>query len=118
MKIFIQSYRQKFISFESLLLAVGAIVVDKNPVVMVFAASIGVVTIWGIWYRIVRSRHLIVDYYKFSMRNFMPPSENSEEDYTYTRTTFGKLQTKNMKLSIRTRKKFRMGFAQQELRLI
>jgi hypothetical protein len=79
----LQSYRQIFISFESLLLAVGAIVFDKNPVVMVLISLIGIGTIWGMWYRIVRSRHLIVDYHKFSMMDFMPVGHNTEDDYVH-----------------------------------
>ena len=79
----LQSYRQVFLSFESLLLAVGAIVFDKHPGAMLVITAIGVSTIWAIWHRIVRSRHLIVDYYKFEMKNYMQAENNSEDAYVH-----------------------------------
>lgn len=77
----LQSYRQIFISFEAFLLAVGAIVIDKSLMVMAFITAVGVATIWTLWFRIVRSRHLIVDYYKYNMKVNMDGECNSEEDY-------------------------------------
>jgi len=79
----LQSYRQVFLSFESLLLAVGALVFDNHPGAMLVITAIGISTIWAIWHRIVRSRQLIVDYYKYGMKEHMPPENNSEEAYVH-----------------------------------
>lgn len=47
---------------QSFLLAVGAIVSGKSGVVLYATAAISLVMIWAIWFPVVRSRHLIVDY--------------------------------------------------------
>jgi len=79
----LQSYRQIFISFESFLLAVGAIVVNENKWFVCLIAAIGILSIWWLWYRIVRSRHLIVDFHKFNLSRFMPPENKSEDAYVH-----------------------------------
>ncbi len=60
----LQSYRSIFISCESFLLAVGALLYDQM-LLLGFMSVIGLLIIWLFWYPVVRSRHLIVDYYKF-----------------------------------------------------
>jgi hypothetical protein len=72
----LQSYRSIFISSQSFLLAVGAIVSGKSDVVLYATAAISLIMIWAIWFPVVRSRHLIVDYYKFGMMDFC-----GEDDY-------------------------------------
>ncbi|HWU98217.1 MAG TPA: hypothetical protein VN114_06870 [Oxalicibacterium sp.] len=71
----LQSYRSIFISSQSFLLAVGAIVSGKSGVVLYATAAISLVMIWAIWFPVVRSRHLIVDYYKFGMMDFCDEDE-------------------------------------------
>jgi len=79
----LQSYRQIFISTESFLLAVGAIILDKSLLLLMIIAAVSIITIWYLWFRIVRSRHLIVDYYKFTLSEYMPPQNNSESIYVH-----------------------------------
>lgn len=62
----LQSYRSTFISSQSFLLAVGAIVVGKSAALAYLTALVGLVVIWFIWFPVVRARHKIVDYYKYS----------------------------------------------------
>lgn len=61
----LQSYRSIFISSQSFLLAVGAIVSGKSPMVLYVVAAISLLMIWAIWFPVVRARHRIVDYYKY-----------------------------------------------------
>jgi|WetSurSiteA1Bulk_404760.scaffolds.fasta_scaffold00006_17 hypothetical protein len=63
----LQAYRSIFISSQSFLLAVGAIVSDKSLVVLCVTAVISLVMIWYIWFPVVKSRHRIVDYYKYGL---------------------------------------------------
>jgi hypothetical protein len=72
----LQSYRSIFISSQSFLLAVGAIVSGKNHAVFYAIAAISLLMIWAIWFPVVRSRHLIVDYHKYGSKQ--PESEQSK----------------------------------------
>lgn len=64
----LQSYRQIFIGSQAFMLAVGAILLDKDISWLLWAiATLSIVVIWFIWFRVVRSRALIVDYYKFQL---------------------------------------------------
>jgi hypothetical protein len=62
----LQSYRSIFMTSQSFLLAVGAIVSGKDLVVFLSLFVVGVLTIWGVWFPVVRARHRIVDYYKYA----------------------------------------------------
>jgi hypothetical protein len=62
----LQSYRQIFISSESFLLAVGILALNEDKIVFFIIALFSIIMIIG-WFDVVRSRHLIVDYYKFSV---------------------------------------------------
>lgn len=62
----LQSYRSLFISSQSFLLAVGAIMVGKDRVILWCVGGFGLVMIWLMWFPAVRARHRIVDYYKFA----------------------------------------------------
>jgi hypothetical protein len=77
----LQSYRAIFISSQSFLLAVGTIVVQSNVAVVSIVASVGLVMIWWIWFPVVRSRHRIVDYYKFRIGEIA--SDCAEHDYVH-----------------------------------
>lgn len=61
----LQSYRSLFISSQSFLLAVGAIVAGKSTAVVSAVALFSLLMIWAIWFPVVRDRHRIVDYYKY-----------------------------------------------------
>ena len=60
----LQSYRSIFLSSQSFLLAVGAILLDKGNI-LILVAAISLIQIWFIWFRVVYARSLIVDYYKY-----------------------------------------------------
>jgi hypothetical protein len=62
----LQSYRQIFISSESFLLAVGILALGEDKILFLIIAVFSILMICG-WFDVVRSRHLIVDYYKFSI---------------------------------------------------
>ena len=62
----LQSYRQIFISSQSFFLAIAAILIENaDELTIICLAFIGLLMIWFIWFRVVRSRHLAVDYHKY-----------------------------------------------------
>lgn len=61
----LQSYRSIFISSQSFMLAVGAIISGKSIYVFMSIFFAGLVMIWFIWFPCVRARHRTVDYHKF-----------------------------------------------------
>ena len=83
----LQSYRSIFISSQSFLLAVGAIVSGKSQIVFYAIAAISLLMIWAIWFPVVRARHRIVDYYKYgavlseSKRSELCSEEQYVHDY-------------------------------------
>ena len=80
----LQSYRTIFISSQSFLLAVGAIVAGKNPGVLFITAVLSLVMIWFIWFPVVRARHRIVDYYKiYKMLSATDIERLSENEYVH-----------------------------------
>ena len=81
----LQSYRSIFISSQSFLLAVGAIVSGKDINVLLATASISLLMIWAIWFPVVRARHRIVDYYKYSASLEEPQKSKlcSEKEYVH-----------------------------------
>ena len=89
----VQAYRSNFLSSQSLLLAVGAITLDKNIILTVFLSVIAIIQIWYIWFRPINVRTQIVDYYKYDMKNLFDKNgellqldaDYSEglEEYTY-----------------------------------
>lgn len=60
----LQAYRSTFISSQSFLLAVGAILSGKSGVLLCLLGAVALLVVWFIWYPVVRARHLVVDYYK------------------------------------------------------
>lgn len=79
----LQAYRSTFISSQSFFLAVGAITLDSNPVLVYVTAAVGLFVIWFVWFPVVRARHRIVDFYKYS--SALKPEDISalcsEDDY-------------------------------------
>ncbi|MEE0874023.1 MAG: hypothetical protein UIH27_11260 [Ruminococcus sp.] len=66
----VQSYRSNMIASQSFLLAVGAIILDKNNTILAFLCiSIALIQLWFVWFRVIRVRTIIADYYKFELKN-------------------------------------------------
>ncbi len=62
----IQSYRSNFIASQSLMLAVGALFINESLFLELFVAAVALFQTWYIWYRVIRVRAIISDYYKFN----------------------------------------------------
>jgi hypothetical protein len=85
----LQSYRQIFISSQSFILALGVIALDRpisDSWLIVVLAVLSFIMIWYIWFRVVQSRHMVVDYYKYLLKKNQEDQkaimlECSEEDY-------------------------------------
>ena len=61
----VQAYRSIFLSWQSILLAIGAIVLEKSLLFTIIIASFALIQIWYIWFRVIYVRILIVDFHKF-----------------------------------------------------
>lgn len=86
----LQSYRGIFISSESFLLAVGAIVAGERlwfPSVVLGVIAVGM--IWFMWFPVVCARLRIVDFYDFKLEEFKAEGqdnyESKEEAYVKNR---------------------------------
>lgn len=66
----LQSYRGHFLSSQSFMLAVGAIVLDKSIILVILVSIIAILQIWGIWFKIMRKKTITVDFYKFKMYKY------------------------------------------------
>jgi hypothetical protein len=64
----LQSYRSIFISSQSFLLAVGAVLVEQYPYLNIVIAGLSLLMIWWIWIPVVKARRRIVDYYKYALK--------------------------------------------------
>lgn len=62
----VQSYRSNFIASQSLMLAVGALFINENILLVLFVAFIAMFQMWYIWFRIIRVRTIIADFHKFN----------------------------------------------------
>ena len=82
----LQAYRSTFISSQSFLLAVGAILTGKSPVLVYLTAIVSVIVIWYIWFPVVRARHRVVDFHKFSagISDVQRAALCSEHDYIHS----------------------------------
>ena len=64
----VQQYRVLSATVQSFFLTVGSILYTRSDVpkfLMVLVFAIGMLHIWVVWFKIVKARHLIIDYYKF-----------------------------------------------------
>jgi hypothetical protein len=95
----LQSYRSIFISSESFLLAVGAIVAEKNVIALMATALVSFFIIWRIWFPVVTARHRIVDYYKGRAFHGAPPNLCEVEEYVHDKA---RRQAANKILDIET----------------
>jgi hypothetical protein len=89
----VQMYRSNFLSSQSILLAVGAIILNRGMdlCLFLFVVSTAMVQIWYIWYRVIKHRIFVVDFHKFNMGKIftdegcflLPPSNNYLKEKTY-----------------------------------
>lgn len=63
----LQSYRNMYLSSQSIMLATGAILIEKGVILVVLLAIIALVQIYWIWVPIMYYRGIIVDFYKFKL---------------------------------------------------
>lgn len=65
----LQSYRSTFIISQAVFLIVGGLFLDREVSVslMVAIGIFAIFIIWYIWFRVVRARALVVDYYKIQL---------------------------------------------------
>jgi len=62
----LQSYRSIFITTQSIFLAIG-VFTTNNINMFLPICIISLITIWIIWFPVVKSRHLAVDFFKYSL---------------------------------------------------
>lgn len=55
------------IASQSFLLAVGVILLEKSTILLSVCVIVALFQLWFIWYRIIRVRTIIVDYYKHGL---------------------------------------------------
>lgn len=60
----LQSYRSNMIASQSFLLAVAAAFYEKNDILEMACVFMALFQLWYIWFRVIRVRAIIVDYYK------------------------------------------------------
>ena len=60
----VQAYRRMSLTTQSILLAVGAIMYDKPPAIIGALSGLALLLTWWIFFRVIYSRTLIVDYFK------------------------------------------------------
>lgn len=63
----LQAYRSNFLSSQSVMLAVGAIIIDKSKIATVMIALIAVFQILYVWLPVIYYRFLLVDFHKYSL---------------------------------------------------
>ncbi|MBQ6951522.1 MAG: hypothetical protein IJN44_08515 [Clostridia bacterium] len=113
----VQSYRSNMIASQSFLLAVGAILLEKDPILLAICVAVAMIQLWYIWFRVIRARTLIVDYYKFDLKNRYnqngdphPQAEDYLEEDTFVRnkTVRNKILDNLGKKKKKLKHKFRM----------
>jgi hypothetical protein len=72
----VQTYRSNFFSTQSILLAVVAIILDKNNILTIIISIISLFQMWYIWFRVISTRIFIVDYYKYGMNKIFDNNGN------------------------------------------
>lgn len=63
----LQSYRSCFLSSQSMLVAVGAIVLDKSMIITIIISIIAILHIVCIWFPMIKHRGMVIDFHKYSM---------------------------------------------------
>jgi hypothetical protein len=72
----VQAYRGIFFSTQSILLAVVAIVIEKNTILTILISIIGLFQMWYIWFRVIFIRICIVDFHKYGMNKIFDNEGN------------------------------------------
>lgn len=80
----VQSYRSNMIASQSLLLAVAAIMVEKNSLFNTVICIIGLIQLWYVWFRVIRSRTIISDFHKFNAQYGFCEKINTDGDLRST----------------------------------
>jgi len=81
----VQAYRGNFFSTQSILLAVVAIILDKNNILTILISIIGLIQLWYIWFRVITTRIRIVDYHKYGMNKIF----NKKGDFSPSKIMSG-----------------------------
>ncbi|MCM1159368.1 MAG: hypothetical protein NC300_11395 [Bacteroidales bacterium] len=76
----LQSYRSMFLSSQSIMLAVGAIITGKSVIATVVVAIVAVFQIIYVWLPVIYYRFLLVDFYKYSMGENFDAYGNLKEE--------------------------------------
>lgn len=63
----LQAYRSNFLSSQSIMLAVGAILLDSSKFVIIALACIALFQIIWVWIPVIHFRALLVDFHKYKM---------------------------------------------------
>ena len=63
----LQAYRSNFLSSQSIMLAVGAIIIDKSKIATILIAVIAVFQIIYVWLPVIYYRFLLVDFHKYCL---------------------------------------------------
>lgn len=63
----LQAYRSNFLASQSIMLAVGAIIIDKSKIAIILVAIIAVFQILYVWLPVIYYRFLLVDFHKYSL---------------------------------------------------
>lgn len=84
----VQSYRSNMIASQSLLLAVAAILFEKNIYIECTVCAVALFQLWFIWSRIIFSRAIISDFHKFNaLYNFNHLVDNNGNEIKDTDET-------------------------------
>ncbi len=62
-----QAYRSCFLSSQSIMLAVGAVLLDKSKIAIIIIAVLSMFQILFVWVPVIYKRSLIVDFHKYNM---------------------------------------------------
>lgn len=63
----LQAYRSIFLSSQSVMLAIGAIIIDKSRIATVLIAAIALFQILYVWLPVIYYRFLLVDFHKYNL---------------------------------------------------
>lgn len=110
----LQSYRSDFLSSQSIMLAVGAMIVDKGIKYMLMVSIIAIIQIICIWMPVIHYRSILVDFHKFEMNKIFDNEgnfiigENSESlnEYTYCKNIEVRKKVNSSMASMSGREKF------------
>lgn len=94
----LQAYRSGFLSSQSIMLAVGAILIDKNMYVVIIIAFIAVLQIIYVWIPVIHYRALLVDFHKYRMDEKFDCNGEWKEETKNSRVLTELIYCKNKKI--------------------